>query len=410
MKAILKSLLGARGCFVVKWLWIRFLAATGLLRYAQRRIARSGGVVVLTFHRVLPESQCRSTYSLNGMLVQNNTFEALARYVSKHFSVISLVEQPAWTPDDPRPRIAFTFDDGWIDNFEYAAPIARQYDIPLSIFICPSKVGLPLPYWPERLNALACKLRSSESAVRQADKALEIWAGRRAATLPSLSSSKGVERFIELLKRESKSEREHLLDQITAIANTVTVAENENADATMTWENIQSLLAAGTVFGSHTNSHEILPSLPLSEVERELANGKKELENRLRQPCLLFAYPNGDWSQKVRNLVGQAGHKLAFINKPGIWTSKTDPLLIPRNSIWEGRLVGPAGRFSPAAFQYATFWWAYRSQKANLANRNVPCDLAASNRPAQPEPSKTLRKLTPRADSQEGKPGCRAVL
>lgn len=311
------------------------------------------------------------------MVVKEETFEALARYVSKHYSVISLSGQPAWTPDDSRPRLAFTFDDGWIDNFDFAAPIALKYNIPVSIFICPSKVGLQLPYWPERVNALLHKLRSSESAIRKADSLLEIWARKRASTLPSISRRDALEPLIELLKSQSKSEREEILSQITAIADTVEVADNGIADSTMTWENIQSLQAAGIRFGFHTNSHEILPRIPSFEAERELADGKREIEERLGCSCSVFAYPNGDWSRQVRKLVSQAGYQFAFIAKPGIWTSASDPFLIPRNNIWEGRLVGVTGRFSPIAFQYAAFWWAYRNQNLQKAYQKDSCGIVS---------------------------------
>ena len=365
---------------LIKWCWVQLLSWTGLIRMARVRIGRNQGIVVLTFHRVLPRSQCRSTYSPHGMLVMEETFEALARYVSQHYHVVALKDtQPIPNPGDPRPRLAFTFDDGWIDNFAFAAPIARKYNIPISIFICPSKVGLPMPYWPEQVNALLERLRANRDAARKADAFLAVWSASRSLTLPSVSSSEAREPLISALKIQPKADREEVLSELSGFAGTKQIADDGIIDSTMTWENIRDLQAQGVYFGSHTNSHEILPHISQSDAECELTEGKRGIEATLGLACSIFAYPNGDWSARVRTLVGKAGYQFAFINTAGLWTSATDPLLVPRTNIWEGRLVGPSGRFSRSAFEYAAFWWAYRNQKrlSQSAYRGNPAETPA---------------------------------
>ena len=133
-----------------------------------------------------------------------------------------------------------------------------------------------------------------------------------------------------------------------------------SVDATMGWQSVLELAAQKVSFGSHTVNHEILPRIPLRQAESEISNSKQAIENELGKPCSLFAYPNGDASPEIRQIVAQAGYELAFVNRPGAWLEDTDPLLIPRVNIWEGMLVGISGRFSRAALRYAAVWKVYR--------------------------------------------------
>ena len=305
------------------------------------------------------------------MCVRQERFEALARYVSKHYPVVPLDEQePAWGNEQRTPRLAFTFDDGWTDNADIAAPIARKYGTPFCIFICPSKVGLQLPFWPERVATVLKIIRSSKEAIDKAEGLLAAWAGIGPACIPDLRKPDAVEPLVELLKSRPNSEREEIILQLLDSAGMRGgLSTNGTADSTMTWAEIRFLRAAGVIFGSHTKSHQMLTRIPLGEAQREVTEAKEEIEKTLECRCVLFSYPNGDWSWQVRNLVGQAGYRLAFTNQPGTWTSECDPLLIPRVNIWEGKLVGFSGSFSPIAFEYATFWKAYRAEKRQVVRQ-----------------------------------------
>ena len=45
-------------------------------------------------------------------------------------------------------KVAFTFDDGYLDNFEIALPIFKKYNVPFSIFVTPAFVdGEKVIWW-----------------------------------------------------------------------------------------------------------------------------------------------------------------------------------------------------------------------------------------------------------------------
>jgi peptidoglycan/xylan/chitin deacetylase (PgdA/CDA1 family) len=127
----------------------------------------------------------------------------------------------------------------------------------------------------------------------------------------------------------------------------------------------------GVAFGTHTLTHRILTLVPESVARREIVESKAYLESALHRPCRLFAYPNGNHSDATRRLLAEAGFSRAFTTDPGAWTPGSDPLEIPRLNVSESDVVGPAGRFSAAMFEYTVFWRVARALLAQGGGRAV---------------------------------------
>jgi len=351
----------------LRFSWMYFLYGSGALWWVKRRLARRGAIIVLTFHRVLPENEQARSCSPHGMVVRAQTFECLALYAAAHCENLHLGEGEATSKAGGKPRLAFTFDDGWLDNAQTAFPIAQKYNIPLAIFICSGHIGKQLPFWPERFMALWRAAELSEKASRELFTLLA--AARGARMTVHTDGRAQVDWALDALKQVPKKQREHLLQEIEqAIAPTGLAGANDSPDATMSWNDIAALDKGGVIFGSHSESHEILPRITAEEVQHEVSESKRAIAQQLKKECRFFSYPNGDSSESVRNLVAQAGYELAFLNQPGIWTSDTDRFSIPRVNIWEGKLVGPFGTFSRVVFEYTVFWKAYRAGKPPLSN------------------------------------------
>ena len=325
--------LRARG----KMFWAGLLRTSGLLYIARKWVQRSGALV-LTFHRVLNDSELQQTASLPGMIVRNNTFSEFLKYVLEECQFVDLNREPDWSRSN-KLKVAITFDDGWSDNASHAFPLARQYQAPMAIFIVPDKAGTERPFWPERAVAALDNVASVNDATR-ADY---------------------INHVIEGLKTLPAEERERRVAEMTAGKSNSSAA----IDKTMSWDEILQLHASGVVFGSHTSTHEILTVIPIAQAEEEISSSRVQIEKKLDAPCKLFSYPNGNCSDSVRALVARAGYTLAFLNQPGVWTSDCDPYLIPRINVCEYHLVNSKGNFSPLIFEYAVVWSAAKGLLAH---------------------------------------------
>jgi peptidoglycan/xylan/chitin deacetylase (PgdA/CDA1 family) len=353
---------------LMSWIWIYFLYCTGLLRWAQRRIANSSAIVILTFHRVLEDAEFRNTNSPPGMVVRALTFKDCLDYIRGQYEIVSVSgESPVWDRKCRAPRVGVTFDDGWKDTSDIAYPISSDSGVPITVFVCPGLMGKSSPFWPEQVVRAWRKASASESESKKfSDICFRVLNGFSVS--PDRDDIRKVEALIALLKKFPTSERAAFIYELSLVSATNPGESTDSqTEAAMTWQDCKALAIGATQIGSHGQSHEILPALAPQDAERELIHSKHEIERQLEVPCPLFAYPNGSWSLEVRDQVARARYSFAFINAPGFWQETTDRYLVPRVNIWEGLITGRRGNFSRMVFQYSVFWRSYRAQKQRIA-------------------------------------------
>jgi peptidoglycan/xylan/chitin deacetylase (PgdA/CDA1 family) len=330
----------------------------GLFRFVKSQLRQRNAIVVVMFHRVLTGEEQSRTNCLQGIVVTARTFDRIARYLAETFEVVDLkLGAPGWTGSE-RLRVAVTFDDGWVDNATTAAPTAEQYHVPMTIFVCPGLIGRSNPFWPEYVIGLLRTFGANNLAPHIARSRIgRIW--------QELAGAAGdhIENVVERLKRLPGDERDASIAELAGLAEQD--GTENTVDRTMGWDVVSRLHQTGVTFGLHTQTHQILTTIPMPVVRDELRSSKQCLESQLGHDCGLFAYPNGSWSPEIRAETAAAGYKLAFTTEPAPWTEDSDPLLIPRVNVWEGTAVDVSGRFSPAMLEYNLFWKTWRAMRSN---------------------------------------------
>ena len=86
-------------------------------------------------------------------------------------------------------------------------------------------------------------------------------------------------------------------------------------------------------FGSHTLSHINLSKIDNIQLEKELFESKKEIENITKKECEAFAYPYGKFNDKIVQAVKNAGYKNATVVKRGLFEQDNDIFRIKRVGI-----------------------------------------------------------------------------
>jgi peptidoglycan/xylan/chitin deacetylase (PgdA/CDA1 family) len=94
-------------------------------------------MIIVTYHRV------RDDMPEDGLTCNSARFEKFCKFFRAHFRVISLAEQVAGCSAgrDMGGTLSITFDDGYRDNFEVAAPILRKLGLPATFFVTTGFIG-----------------------------------------------------------------------------------------------------------------------------------------------------------------------------------------------------------------------------------------------------------------------------
>jgi peptidoglycan/xylan/chitin deacetylase (PgdA/CDA1 family) len=323
---------------------------SGLLRllHSLRRVfGRRREICVLGLHRVLSQGEEGRSNSLDGIVLKEATFAKLLEFLARRFSVISpdvLLENTPREPHDSKPWCLLTFDDGWRDNYTSAFPWLKKHAIPATIFLTTGMVGTRGGFWVEQLVRLW-----KDSAKRQ-----QIQQEFRKA-VPGRVEAPNLEEVVEYCKRMPNEGRRNFLRNLGLSADSS--HDSDAADQMLTWDEIVEMSRDGIDFGSHTVSHPLLTYENDAKVEQELHSSKQTLEEKLAKKVKTFAYPNGDWDDRIRTMVKDSGYDLAFSVNRGWYFQGADRYTIPRIMLHEGNVTGPGGRFSPAILALRLSGW-----------------------------------------------------
>lgn len=91
----------------------------------------------------------------------------------------------------------------------------------------------------------------------------------------------------------------------------------------LNWDQIRALAKAGMEIGSHSVDHARLPDLSEEQVRAQLVESKRALEEQLRAPVDLLAYPYNSVRRRVRDAAAAAGYRIAV---SGVAHGGSDPL------------------------------------------------------------------------------------
>jgi peptidoglycan/xylan/chitin deacetylase (PgdA/CDA1 family) len=308
--------------------------------------------LILGYHRVVEnfESEARST--IPSMLVSRAMLERHLDCIGRDFRFVSLDEiADHLTEGRPftEPVAAVTFDDGYREVYEHAAPILLRKGIPAAVFVVTDLVGKPYWYAHDKLYHLIAK-----AFAMWADPARELTGLLDSLDLPvnglcSHGAADPVKAVSVLLPSLPMADLRRLMNGLEASVGNGFC----HVPRTLTWPMIAALRHSGFTIGSHSRSHASLPAESPESLAEELEGSKRELEHQLRAPVRHFAYPGGQFTPPVVEAVVTAGYQFAYTACPH--SDRRHPTLTQERLIlWERSSVDADGEFLPSLLDCQT--------------------------------------------------------
>jgi len=318
-------------------------AEAGLFRLAGRFLSpggRSGALLVLIYHRVLA--------AVDPMIPDepdSQQFAAQMDLVRSLFTVLPLPEAVERLHNGTLPprAAAITFDDGYANNAEIAAPILAARGLTATFFVATGFLDGGRMFNDTVIEAV----RRAPEEFDLNDLGLGTYtlrddAARRAAIAALLGRLKYLDPRQRLALAETLAER---------------VGGGLPTNLMMTRAQVRELAQSGMQLGAHTVNHPILTRVDRQLAEAEILGSKHELERITGQPVETFAYPNGrprtDYDATHVELVRAAGFRVAVSTAWGSAHPSSDRLQIPRVAPWDRAAAKYAVRLLAAYRQAA---------------------------------------------------------
>ncbi len=296
------------------------LDRVGLIEGVLRARARFGSpyLTILTYHRVFDPPEVYP-FDRGVVDVGPEAFDAQLKTLGKYFNVVGVDEVSAHFAGEealPRNAAVVSFDDGYLDNLEVAAPILKDNGMRGVFFIATSYIEDRRIYWWDRISYLFHHARPGTNKIT-----LEYPARLELDVAGNLAGS--LNTIFQFMKIQFDLDVERMLDEL---ADALGVHWNRTLERelcegfVMKWDDVRALRAMGMDVQSHTRSHRALQTVPHAQLASELAGAKADLERELGETIDAISYPIGRSLKSldpIKEALREAGYKIGFTNATG---------------------------------------------------------------------------------------------
>jgi peptidoglycan/xylan/chitin deacetylase (PgdA/CDA1 family) len=256
----------------------------------------------------------------------------LAHLRSRGIDIITLdeVHQRLIERNFSRRFACFTLDDGYRDNRDYALPVMREFEAPLTVYVTSDFAQGTGRLWWIALEMVIAKASS-----------IEVGIGNVAARLDTSAPAAKRAAFDRLHDWLRGLPGEHdIRREIGALCARHGVDEGAICrELCMSWDELKPFADDPLVtIGAHSITHCNLAKQTEEIASHEMATSRARIEDVLQRPVVHLAYPYGDkFAAGVREfaLAHAAGFKTAVTTRPGmIFPESADHLTaLPRVSL-----------------------------------------------------------------------------
>ncbi|HEB55838.1 MAG TPA: polysaccharide deacetylase family protein [Gammaproteobacteria bacterium] len=287
------------------------------------RGGRNGRLAVLIYHRVLP-----GVDPLYPGEPDQDTFRWQMAAVAATCNVLPLTEavERLTTHSLPPRAVAITFDDGYADNLTQALPVLHEFELPATVFVASGFIDGGI-MWNDTVIETLRRIPAGEIDLSPVD--LE------PARVDGIDTQRSLAQvIIDRLKYLPLDERKRRADELAGH-----LGVNLPDDLMLTTSQLKMLAAGGIEIGAHTVNHPILSRLSAGQAREEIVGSRSQLEDILRQPVGLFAYPNGrpgkDYGDEHAKMLRVAGFSAAVSTAWAVNGAASDRYQLARINSWD---------------------------------------------------------------------------
>ena len=283
--------------------------------------ARGQVAAVLCYHRV-----ARTSRDTHAITVSPEAFRSQLAQLRERWRVVPLQTLTAASAaGEPLERgIALTFDDGYVDNLQVAAPILAEFGMPATFFVTSESHVLRRRFWWDVLEEALLWADTCPQVVE-----LRFDRERRRYEASDLDARRAAhDALYFIFKTSAPVVRDDLLAQL---AQQIPVSLESDVHRPMVPDEVRRLREFPLIeIGAHGLHHRSLPHLSPESRHRDVFESRSALERLTAGPVTSFAYPFGDVTPDAVETVMSAGFQVAVSCETRGLRAREHPLRIPR--------------------------------------------------------------------------------
>ena len=197
-----------------------------------------------------------------------------------------------------KPLVAISFDDGYLDFLENAAPILTRLGLPAHHNVCPACIDRGTPPWTQVVAGYLQSRKTSSIALPSGEE----------IRISTPVVEKDFLAVCDALYGIPDDERQQWIE---AIAKEVPTAF---LPPLMTWDDIRSCSRMGFHIGSHGQSHKNLAQVnDPNLLDQEIRQSRVRIKEETGSTPSLFAFPNGLYHASSLKTVKESGYRIGLL-------------------------------------------------------------------------------------------------
>ncbi|AGP36433.1 polysaccharide deacetylase family protein [Sorangium cellulosum] len=272
----------------------------------------TGQLAVLCYHRVLPDADRTGDgwpYFSRGTAVSLSSFSRQVEQLVQHVTLVDEAAVSAWADGRTEldaPSAWITFDDGYADVVEHAAPVLAAVDAAASVFVSTCTLATPPRALPaDRWYSALARARRRRGTL--------VVGGHRWVFDLNLPDDRarlvdGPERRRCL--RAPEEERDAIL---ATLGEALDAPAEPSRRLYLLTEELRGLVRRDWSIGAHGATHRPFPVLDPPALTAELDQVDQVFARHGFPRPAALAYPDAAWSEGAEGIVATHGYRLGLL-------------------------------------------------------------------------------------------------
>lgn len=264
------------------------------------RIKYNNHLTILSLHRVSPQ---RNPF---WSPLHPRIFDALLKYLTKHFTIITFHELNNVTTS--KPKLILTFDDGYYDFIEYAMPILKKYKLKANQNVIPSQLLGKPPLWNIKLYDF---LNTAPLSLIK-DICFPGFDAKKIIKTALFNKIKFGLQLTSILKRLTYIERDEILHNLE---NTVFNKQSNDIQTRMIQLNEMPEVIKEHEVGVHSYAHNSMYNERMDYFIEDFKLCKNFFKQYAFPEMDIYAFPNGSYREEQVAYLKQNGIKFILLTQ-----------------------------------------------------------------------------------------------